>query len=151
MRKRKQVKSVQKAQKAVKKSVVGLLLTEGSFLMYSWPLNNIGWNCPGPLIRELVFIFPNKYILQYNITHSWLNAAMEPQILMANCEVIHRFPAVQGVSAPTLPPPLFKSQLHTDFVFHFLQFMNEALLPLPFPFFFPKVELKYPDHRWYFF
>lgn len=46
---------------------------------------------------------------------------------------------------------LFKGRLHPDFVFHFLQFMNEPLLPLLFSLFFPKVDLKYPDHPWYLF
>lgn len=40
--------------------------------------------------------------------------------------------------------------IHPDFVFHIFQFVNEFLLPLLFPLFFPKVDLKQsPDNSWF--
>lgn len=77
------------------------LLTEGFFLMYSsWPLNSTGLNGVDPLIYGLWGFFPNKYVL--HTTDSWLNANMELETLMANCEVIPGFLTLQGVSAPNL-------------------------------------------------
>ena len=55
------MKPVKEAQKDVKKSISGLLLTERSFLMCCWSLNNTGSNCVSLLIPSVSLFSVNKY------------------------------------------------------------------------------------------
>ena len=71
--------------------------------VYSWPLNNMGLNCAGPLIYGF---FSNKYTLQYYIIHCLLNPQIRNLRYGEQTEFIHEFFTALG-SVP-LTPTLFK-------------------------------------------